>query len=357
MSANFTRDHKLVEEITSKGWFANPAGRQGYEVVLLERIGDGGTRYYHSLKPGDTLRFAERFASNFIVLAIDVRHARSFPIERDFYSRERGRKVGVQANVRYRVTDARIVAMEAVDPLGELRDKVIATLNRELARYSESEITPDLIERVIRSVGLVSHLGLQVEDAEILEFKPDSRITDQVLERENLDHEITVSGRRQQATLNAESLERETNRRWRQEEHEAINLTDINVLMHENPEMIQQIFGTFTARDQQLLNTRIEVLKPAIEAYVNQKIANDEDVDPVEITRIMQEAIATDRPQLQSSSLQGPRISWGNDDVIEALPISDEPDIKFADDNKKGDKEKKGKKPPDENDSARIRFG
>ena len=49
MSDNFTQEHGLIEEITSKGWFANPAGRQGYEVIVLENKGDGGTRLYLSL--------------------------------------------------------------------------------------------------------------------------------------------------------------------------------------------------------------------------------------------------------------------------------------------------------------------
>ena len=130
MSDNFTREHKLVEEIVSQGWFTSPAGRQGYEVIVLERVGDGGTRFYHNLKPGETLRFSERVFGKFIALAVDVRYARSFPIEGQFAARERGRFVTLKANVRYRVTDARVVAMETLDPLGALRDKVIAVLNR-----------------------------------------------------------------------------------------------------------------------------------------------------------------------------------------------------------------------------------
>jgi heme/copper-type cytochrome/quinol oxidase subunit 4 len=172
MDENLTRKLELVREIPSKyRESANPAGRQGYEVIILEKVGDSGTRYYCSLKPGETLRLSERVFGKFIVLEVDLRHARSFRIGGQFAVRERGCPVTLQANVRYRVTDARIVALETVDPLGELRDKVISTINRELAQYQESDINPGLIERIIRTIGMVSHLGLMVEDAEVIEFE------------------------------------------------------------------------------------------------------------------------------------------------------------------------------------------
>ncbi len=358
MSENFTREHKLVEEITSKGWFANPAGRQGYEVILLEQVGDGGTRFYHNLKPGETLRTSERLFGKFIARAVDVRHARSFPIDKDFPVRERGRKVGVRANVRYRVTDARIVAMEALDPLGELRDKVIATLNRELMNHAEVSVTPTLIERIIRSVGTITHLGLLVEDAEIIEFRQDPRVTKQILEEEDLRHGITVGGIKQQAELDAETLKRQKKIQWEKEEHAAINLADINVLLHRNPQLIPQVFATFSQRDQQLLSTRIDVIKPVIDAYVRQRLENDEDIDPAEIARIMHEAISPIRPQLGSTSI--PQITWSDENVIDVLPSGDS-NIKFSEyEAKQPPESKKPSYDDDENDTAdssRIKFG
>lgn len=214
MSNNFTYEHKLIESISSQGWLANPAGRQGYEVILLQQVGDSGTRFYCSLKPGETLRVSERLLGKFTALSVDVRHARSFPITGKFSAQERGRKVELRANVRYRVTDAKVVAMETVDPLGELRDRVIATLNRELLRYSESEITPTLVERIIRQVGPVPHLGLTVEDAETLEFSADSRHTGRLTEEEDLAHELRLNHIRQEADLASQSRQNDSRIRW-----------------------------------------------------------------------------------------------------------------------------------------------
>lgn len=170
MSDNFTQQHKLVERITSGGWFTNPSGRQGYEVIVLQQTGNGGTRYYCSLKPGETLHFGERLFNKFIVLAVDIRHARSFQIEEEFQIRQEDYRVRLRINVRYRVMDPRIVALETVDPLGELRDKVIASLNRELSRLPKEYITPGFIEGSIREIGPVPQLGLLAEDAEVIEF-------------------------------------------------------------------------------------------------------------------------------------------------------------------------------------------
>ena len=350
--SNFTHEHGLIEEITSKGWFANPAGRQGYEVIVLENKGAGGTRFYAALKPGETLGFGERLMGKFSARAVDIRHARSFPVQGEFGARERGRKVYLKANVRYRVIDARIVAIEAVDPLAELRDKVIATLNRELSRFSEAEITPGVVEKVIRSVSLVPHLGLQVDDAEVLEFRADPRITGQVVGREDLDYNTSFSGARQQAELEGQRRQHEHDLARRQAAHEAINLTDINVLLHEHPEMAPAVFAAFNERERAMLDARMSVLAPAIEAYLDRRRRDGDDIDPREVVRIMEEAI---RPaSLQLSSMAdpppaAPRITWG-----EAAPAApaDEPRVIFDDDSNKRDDNDKS-----DDSGSRIKFG
>jgi len=348
MSDNFTQEHGLIEEITSKGWFANPAGRQGYEVIVLENKGDGGTRLYAVLKPGETLRLSERLFGRFSARAVDIRHARSFPIQGEFAARERGRKVYARANVRYRVVDARIVAVEAVDPLAELRDRVVAALNRELARYSEAEITPGMVEKVIQSVGLVPELGLQVDNATVLEFRADPRITGQVVGREDLDYNATVSGARQQAELEGQRRQHEHELARRQAAHEAINLTDINVLLHEHPEMAPAVFAAFTERERAMLDARMSVLAPAIEAYLERRQRDGDDIDPRDVVRIMEEAIrpaSLQLPGMADPSPGGPRITWGNE--APAAPPANEPRVIFDDDNDKRD-----------DDSApRIKFG
>lgn len=336
MSDNFTHEHKLVEDISTQGWLANPAGRQGYEVVILEQIGDGGSRYYCSLKPGETLRLSERVLGKFTARAVDVRHARAFEVGGQFGARERGRKVTLRAKVRYRVTDARVVAMETLDPLGELRDKVISTLNRDLSSHPEANINPGLIERIIRNVGEVAYLGLMVEDAEVIEFTPDSRLTGQTVSREDLEHEVSINTIRERAEL--ESLSRQ---------HSTIDLSNINVLMHKYPDLIPQIFGTFAERDRRLLEAQMNVVGPAIQAYIEQQKEDGNIIDPEEIARIMRQAIAPPMP------LHNPvgQIVWG-DDAIDVTPQRSQ--ISFSEDDDEQDEPTQDKKPP--KDLPRIKF-
>ena len=354
MAKNFTQEHGLVEEISSKGWFANPAGRQGYEVIILEQVGDGGTRFYAVLKPGETLRLSERVLGSFIIRAVDIRYARSFPIQGQFMSRDRGRKVTLHTNVRYRVTDARVVAMETLDPLGELRDKVIATLNRELIQYSEVEITPGLIEGIVSGVGPVPNLGLTVEGAEVLEFNADSRITQQVLEEEDLHHKLTIGDIQEQAEIDSATRKQEAELRLKQDRYSGIDLSDINVLMHEHPEMAQQIFETFTSQQRQMLTTQDEIVRTAISEYITQQKDNDAEIDPEEIARITRRALSPSQGQFNPPSNR--QIVWGDREVVDALSVDDdvpaEPRIEFEDDVEEKSREKKSP-----NDLDRIKFG
>ncbi len=357
MTENLTRAHKLVEEISAQGWLANPAGRQGYEVIVLEQVGSGGNRFYGSLKPGETLRLSERLFGKFTVLAVDIRHARSVPVEGRFATYERGRKVTVRANVRYRVTDARVVAMDTVDPLGELRDKVIATLHREVALHREANLAPGTIEQIITSVGPATHLGLTVEGAELIEFTPDSRLTRQVVEEEDLRHQLNIEGIKNRAAIETQSQqesaqlkiesERQTAEiRWRQDRHQAIDLTDINVLMHDHPEMVPQIFGAFTARDQRLLEEKISLVKPAILAYIEQQKEIEGDISPDEIVRIMRQFIEPTSGRLQSP-VERRKLVWG--DQKGGAQTSNQSKITFSD-----DEQPPAKKSPSE---PRIKFG
>jgi hypothetical protein len=360
MTENLTREHQLVDEISTQGWLANPAGRQGYEVIVLEKIGEGGTRFYCSLKPGETLRFGERLFGKYTLLAVDIRHARYVTVEGQFATYERGHKVSLKAKVRYRVVDARVVAMDTIDPLGELRDKVIATLNRELVRHQEANITPATIEQIIRSVGTISHLGLTIEDTEVIEFSSDSRVVGQTLAEKNLEHDLSLNNIRERAELDSKTRQREAelesqrraqeeNLRWRQEQQEAIDLTDINALMHEHPELVQQIFGTFANRDEQLLAARLSLAEPVIKDYIKRQQEIDGEIDPTEIARLMQQFAGPTPP-----SLQNPQLVWGDRD--EETSSTDEPKVTFAKEEEEEEEEKKsGKKPP--NDTPRIKFG
>jgi len=346
MSENLTRQHDLVKEITNKGWFANPAGKQGYDVILLERVGDRGTRFYHSLKPGETLRIAERLLSSYIALEVDMRHARAFSVIGEFITRDRGKKVSLNLNVRYHVSDARIVAMETVDPLGELYSKVVATLNRDLQNYPEREVSPTLIERIVQSIGDVPHLGLTVEDVETITFSSDSRITNYVLEEENVQHSITLDAAKRRASLIAQAEEEEASLQIKSKRHSTINLSNLNVLLQEHPEVIPQVLATFSQREQKMLDAKIGVVQGSIQAYIAQQTENDGEIDPREIGNMLRDALSGNQSQLQGPS-DIPQITWGDDvipgetnetksgdgDVIEekkSKPSKKDPHIKFG---------------------------
>ena len=96
--------------------------------------------------------------------------------------------------------------METVDPLEELQSKVVSILNRDLQGYSERDITVTLIERIVQGIGQVPHLGLTVEDVEVMSFTSDSRITNQVVEEENRVQEERIAKDKAYDEANAEQF-------------------------------------------------------------------------------------------------------------------------------------------------------
>jgi len=349
MEENLTRQHKLVEEITSSGWFADPAGKEGYEILVLEKVGNGGTRYYASLKAGEKLRWTERLFSQYLVYQVDLRRARAFTISGQYNTRERGRSVTLSANVRYHVANARTVATQTVDPLGELRDKVVSTLNRDLKRYSENEVTPDVIEGIIENIGNLPHLGLAVESAEVQSLSGDSRVTQHIVEEEDTRHNISIGEIRHQSELSVRDLDHEADLKRnqlsheadlkrRQQLHDAIDLRNMNVFMHEHPELVSQILQTLTARDMRLLDANIDVAKVSVDRYIAQQIEMNQVIDPVEIGRIMRESVGSSSLQIGTSDSAPRLIEWG--DTVDEKPQEKQPD------------EKKGDKP-----NSKIEFG
>lgn len=319
MEENFTRQHKLVEVITNSGWFADPAGREGYEIIVLEKIGNGGTKYYASLKAGETLRWTERLFSQYVVFQVDLRRARAFSISGTFFTRERGRSVNLAANVRYHVTNARTVATQTVDPLGELRDKVVSTLNREIKRLPESEITPTVIEDIIEGVGNMPHLGLAVESSEIQSFSGDTRVTQHVISEEDTRHNISIGVIKHDADMNVKDQEFEADLKRRQKIHESIDLSNMNTFMHEHPELVPQILATLSARDMRLLDANIDVARASVDRYIAQQIEMNQVVDPVEIGRIMREAVGTSSLQIGQPTSNPKLIEWGGDQESDTL--------------------------------------
>lgn len=329
MEENLTRQHKLVEEITSSGWFADPAGKEGYEILVLEKVGNGGTRYFASLKAGEKLRWTERLFSQYLVYQVDLRRARAFSVSGQFSTRERGRGVTLTVNVRYHVANARTVATQTVDPLGELRDKVVSILNRDLKRYSENEVSPDVVEGIIENIGNLPHLGLAVESAEVQNLSGDSRVTQHVVEEEDTRHNISIGEIRHQAESNARDLDHESDIKRRQQLHDSIDLRNMNVFMHEHPELVQTIMQTLTARDMKLLDANIDVAKASVDRYIAQQIDMNQVIDPVEVGRIMRESVGSSSLQIGTTNTNPPLIEWG--EAVDEKPQEKQPDEKKGD--------------------------
>lgn len=341
MTENFTYSQGLIKPITSQSWFANPAGIEGEEVIILEKVGDQGSRYYDTLKPGQTLRFRERIFTKYDALAVDMRLGRYFQISGQYPTRDRGKKVTLTANIRYHVTDANILTLKAADPLGEMRDKVVAALNRDLAQYPEGQINSGLVEKIIRNVGSAKHLGLTIDGADITGFDQDTTLTENEKKIDEVQHNIKLQQLKNEADLIQKQKENDADIFRRQARHDNILLTDPNVLMHEHPELIQQMLSYFTARDQVVLQSQLNLMSPVIQAYIAQKQEEGAIIDPEELAKIIQRTMGTSKSQSLSDTSK--QISWG--EGSQASTPFEKPSLKFDKDDR-----------DDENDS-RIKFG
>lgn len=364
MTENFTQAQGLIRTITSEGLLANPAGIEGHKVLVLEKVGDQGSRYYCTLEPGQTLRLGERLFSKYEALAVDMRYGLSFQVSGQFATRDRGHKVTVNAKVRFHVTDAGILAMKAVDPLGELRDKVVAALNRDLAQYPEAQINAGLVEKVIRNVGQTPHLGLTIEDADVSEFSADAGITEHVVRMGGAQSDIAMQELRNQADLRAKELANDADIRMRRARHDNIGMTDINVLIHEHPELLPAIFGHFASRDEATMKAQLQLMTPVIQAYIDQKNEAGDPIDPDELAKLIKRTINT-RTGIQGPMEAPKQISWGGS---ENTPSSENGSVVFGDEKRQDENIIDGKfvKKSDKNNSdstqddtnnGRIKFG
>lgn len=271
---NFTQEQGLVMPITEQGWFKRPAGREGYEVVVLEKVATGN-RYYCTLRPGETLRFGEVVFGKFLVYAVDMRYGKAFPVEGEFATQERNRKVTLKANVRYQVTDSYQVTVGADDPLAEVRDKVVAALNRELARYPHDSVNETLCESIIRQVGYFPNLGLSVEDAEIIQFSPEPRVLGYRTEEEEQEHKLRLQERATEAEIQGASRREQARMDLDEERIRRFDLRDPNVFMHIRQDMVPRLLDMMDRRQALELQAQakgIEIMDTAIRAYLNQQI-------------------------------------------------------------------------------------
>jgi hypothetical protein len=177
--------------------------------------------------------------------------------------------------------------------------------------------------------------------------------------------DIALQELRTQAELRAKELANQADIRMRQARHDNIGMTDINVLMHEHPELLPAIFGHFASRDQATMNAQLQLMAPVIQAYIDQKTRDGDPIDPDELAKLIKRTVNT-RQGLQSPMETPKQISWGGS---ENTPSSESPSVVFGDEKhkdeniidgkfvKKSAKNKDDRTQNDADNDGRIKFG
>lgn len=346
MASNMTYQHKLVEELPLSGYLSGgkPVGREGFEVIVMERIGTG-SRYYCTLAPGDTLRISERLFGSFYAYIVDMRPARVLEVNEQLPTTNPLIKVKVSAKALYRVVNARRVAVEVDDPLSKFSDRIRSALRREVSQLPHQKLSEIGVERIILNIGTVQPLGLAVEGVDLVVVEHDSQVLRGIQQRAELDynrglgqeladetHNQAVRRQQQQQELQRRELDAQLERDGLQRLHDiemqgkainAFNLRDLNTLLHIRPELTQAIFDRLTTQEQMLLENRLahdNAFRVQMLKVVDNFVRNNEDARPEEVVQLIRE-IAT-----QSNNIGG-RITWGS---AALPPVPNQKNIAFG---------------------------
>jgi hypothetical protein len=138
--SNLTFDEKLVREHT-----AEPL--EGHTVVVMERSGASGEKFYSLLEPGDDgprrglIDFLRGKPSVYFAFAVDASRHRLLSFSADVAMAEHAHSFELHFSLWYRVSDAQLlVCTRAGDPLKLLRAKVIEELTVEMAELSWADV-------------------------------------------------------------------------------------------------------------------------------------------------------------------------------------------------------------------------
>ena len=329
--ANLTFEQKLIEELPLSGFMSagKPVGREGFEVIVVERIGTGN-RFYCTLAPGDTLRISERMFGAYYAYIVDMRPARLLQISEQFPTVNPLIKVKVTAKVLYRALNARRLATEVEDPLGKFRDRILGTLRRELGQMPHPKVTETACEHIIAGVGIVQTYALAVEGIDYIVVEQDEQVLRGVQQRGSLEYqrglgqeleeeshrqalrkqaqEAELKRRQLQAQLEADAMQQDHTVELQRRQIEALNLRDLNTLLHIRPELTQEIFLRLSEREQQDFRVRLEhdaAFSNRMLQVLDNYIRNNEDANPDDMIRLIREA------SQQSSNLNH-RIAFGS---------------------------------------------
>lgn len=328
--ANLTFEQKLIEELPLSGFLSGgkPVGREGFEVIVVERIGTGN-RFYCTLAPGDTLRISERLFGSYYAYIVDMRPARLLTVSEQFPTVNPLIKVKVTAKVLYRALNARRLATEVEDPLGKFRDRILGTLRREIGQMPHQKVTEAGCERIITGVGTVQSFALAVEGIDYIIVEQDEQVLRGVQQRASLEyqrglgqevddenHRQALRKQEQAAELKRRELQAKLELDGMQQDHtldqqrrqiEALNLRDLNTLLHLRPELTQEIFLRLSDREQQDFRVRLEhdtAFRNRMLDVLDNYIRNNDDANPDDMLRLIREAS-------EQSANMNPRITFG----------------------------------------------
>lgn len=317
---NLTRKFNLVQEIKHVGFFSNPAGVENFDMIVLEKVGSGGTRVYKQLRPGETLNIAERMLGSFIAVKIDMKQGRQFPVEGEYMTREKIKTIFVSGNVRYHVTDSALVA-SSTDPLREVQDKIQAELTASLMELTESEVNVRKISYLVRDMDEFQHLGIQIESYDILDFQWDkatiAAIQTRIKNEAKLDEVNATRLLEKKHALEDAELENELQRMREKSEldrkqmrHAAIDFSNFNVLMHENPEKASEMLDDFREIQKRNYSQQEQLVDKVIDSYLESKREEEGEINPAEIKKLLDTIVGDNQyqPPLPGAN---PRIVFG----------------------------------------------
>lgn len=340
MAENLSFHQKLIEKQTT----GNPAGREGFEVIIMRQVGGTGDRYYGTLAPGEMLGIADRFLGSFYSYIVDTRPTRILEIDMEFPSADPLLKERVQASILYHVINAHKVALEVEDPLRKFRDRIVGVLRHEIGQLSYQNITEPICKQWIINVGAVQHLGLTVEGVDHIIVEHDSKVLRGRQQRHERDyslglgkdiseaaHQQALRKKQQEQELKDIEIRAQINQQRMQEQAKieqqqlavrSLNMSDLNTLLHLRPELTEAIFKRLSEREQQEFVLRVssqQEIQGRMLGVLDNYITQNSDANPEDLMRL----IRTTFPQYDNERIRfGPsdsRITFGP--IVEGVAL------------------------------------
>lgn len=187
---NLTEIEGLIKRVEATRRTGLPRSENGTEVVVLERLGNGLTRYIDAQnKP---LTIPERIWGKYIFCIVDTRQRR-LKVEDSFTTKDKVYKVDVAATIQYQVSDAKKVVVGVEDPLGYVKDHVVATMRTEIANTPIETLDEQKIKNILSMIASARlgdyypDVGITILGGVVTKFKMDEGLVAHLQKLSNLD--------------------------------------------------------------------------------------------------------------------------------------------------------------------------